>query len=265
MTTFGNIAKSPATRQGKANPLMPDLVSPPRPITLQSLLAPGVAAVRKYWKPFLLLQSAALLLVVGFYTSSTVKSLCEQVSHFKQQGGYLFAAIAAALAGALLPELAKILVLGERQLTSKRLRDIGFALFAFAGNGLIVDCQYRTFGWLLGYDQKPFTILKKVLLDQFGTTPTISIPYILLIYSLRAHRFNPLKTLGQISPRWYLTQVVPLLIPAWCFWIPMVLLIYALPGALQYCLFCFDLAAWSLLVIFLATYEAEQEQVRIED
>jgi hypothetical protein len=236
---------------------MPEAASLPPMITLASLLAPGIAAVKKYWKPFILLQSAALLLVVGFYTSAQVKSLCEQVSQFKQRGGYPFAAVCAAFAGALMPELAKSLVMGDRTLDRRRLRNVGFALVVFAINGLIVDCQYRSFGWLLGYDQSLGTIVKKVLLDQFGTTPVISIPYILLIYSLRANRFNPLKTLGQISPRWYLTQAVPLLIPCWFFWVPMVTLIYALPGPVQYCLFCFDLAAWSLLVIFLATYEAQ--------
>jgi hypothetical protein len=236
---------------------MPEVVSLPPVVTIQSLLAPGIAAVRKYWKPFILLQAAAFLLVLGYYTNNHVKSLCEQVSQFKQRGGFVFAAISAAIAGALLPELAKVLVLGERTLDRGRLRNVGFAMIAFAINGLIVDCQYRSFGWLLGYDHSLGTIVKKVLLDQFVATPVISIPYILLIYSLRANRYNPIATLGQISPRWYLSCAVPLLIPCWCFWIPMVSLIYALPGALQYCLYCFALAAWSLLVIFLATYEAD--------
>jgi hypothetical protein len=55
-----------------------------------------------------------------------------------------------------------------------------------------------------------------------------------------------------LGPRWYLTHVGPLLIPCWCFWIPMVLMVYSMPPPLQFSLFCLALAAWSLLMVFVA-------------
>ena len=45
---------------------------------------------------------------------------------------------------------------------------------------------------------------------------------------------------------------MPLLIPGWAFWIPMTLMIYSLPGELQFCMFSLALAAWSLIMIFVA-------------
>ena len=228
--------------------------SPP-PITLQSTLAPGLAAVRKYWRPFLFLQSAALLLVICYFTNAHVRGVCRQLSDFKVHAGFIFSAVSAAIAGALLPEIAKLIMLGDRVFDQKRLRDIGFALVLFAGIGIIIDAQYRIFSMLLGDANHVSTIAAKVLLDQFVTTPIYGVPYFPLLYSLRAHRYDVLATARLITPRWYATRAMPLLIPGWCYWIPMVSLIYSLPGPLQFFLFDFALAAWSLLIVFISVHE----------
>jgi hypothetical protein len=41
-------------------------------------------------------------------------------------------------------------------------------------------------------------------------------------------------------------------LPNWLFWIPMVSIIYALPVPLQFLLFVPALAAWSLIMVFIA-------------
>jgi len=244
---------------------MPDLAPPP-PITLAALLGPGLAAVKKFYQPFLLLQSAAFLLVLGYYTSDRVRSLCEHLSQLKQHTGLIFSALSTALAGAILPELAKAIVMGDWQITRKRMRDVGFALAVFAVNGIITDFQYRGLAWWLGQDNHPATVIKKVLADQFITTPIYGVPYWVVVFSLRANRYDLIRTIRHITPRWYAARVLPLLIPAWCYWLPMVSLIYTLPGPLQFCLFCFAVAAWSLLMVFVATHEAEGDrEARIED
>jgi hypothetical protein len=229
------------------------------PFPVVNLLAPGIAAVKKFWRPFLLLQSAAFLLVLGYYTNDRVRSLCEHLSQLKQHAGLIFSAVSTAFAGAILPELAKAIVMGDRQITRKRLRDVGFALTVFALNGIITDYQYRGLAWWLGQDNHPATVIKKVLADQFITTPIYGVPYWVFVFSLRVNRYDLLRTIKQISPRWYAHRVLPLLIPAWCYWLPMVSLTYTLPGPLQFCLFCFAVAAWSLLMVFVATHEAQAD------
>ena len=230
-------------------------VTAPPHITLSSLLAPGVAAVRRYWKPFLLLQGSALLLVLAYYNSASVRDACVQLSNFKQHGGLLFTAIAAGMAGALLPELAKAIMLGDRKITRQRLRDIAFNLAIFAISGIIVDVQYHFTALLLGDHADVKTVIKKILFDQLVTTPIYGTPYWLVVFSLRSHRFNPVATVREFSVEWYKQKVLPLLIPGWAFWTPMVALIYSLPGPLQFCLYCFALAAWSLLMVFVAKVE----------
>jgi hypothetical protein len=237
-----------------------NLASSSTQVTLSSLLAPGLAAVRRYWKPFLLLQGSALLLVIGYYANGSVKAMCEHVSDVEQRGGLVFSAIAGAFAGALLPEFAKAIMLGDRTIDRQRMRDIGFNLVIFAVGGMIVYVQYRGMAWVFGNDTHPWTIVKKILADQFITTPIYGTPYWLVVFSLRAHRYNLLATIREISPAWYAHKVLPLLIPGWALWIPMVALVYSLPGPLQFCLYCFALAAWSLLMVFIANVETGEKE-----
>jgi hypothetical protein len=227
----------------------------PLPISFRSWTTPGLAAVRRYWRPFLLLQSCALALVIAYYASSNdgpVRTVCRNLSHVKQTYGILFVALSAAFAGAILPEITKVLALGERRFDHARWANIAFALAAFAFHGFITDYQYRLLALLFGHDASFATAIKKVLADQFGTTPLYGVPYWVLVYGWKNHGFHVGRTLRELGPRWYLSKVMPLLIPAWAFWIPMTLLIYILPGELQFCMFLLVLAAWSLIMVFVA-------------
>jgi hypothetical protein len=195
----------------------------------------------------------ALLLVLGYYHVPAITSACERLAAMKQAGGVWFVIAASALAGAILPELAKAAVLGERRVDRARVNAVTFAVFAFAGGGLIVDCQYRLLGWWIGQAVDWQTVAIKLLIDQFLMTPVYGVPYWIVLYDWRNKGYNPLGTLGAIGPGWYVTRVLPLLIPAWAFWLPMVCLIYALPGGLQFSLYSFALAAWSLIMVCVAS------------
>jgi hypothetical protein len=222
-------------------------------LTFRQLTAPGLEAVRRYWRPFVLLQTIALLLVLGYYHVPVVAAACERLSVMKQNGGVLFVMIAAALAGAILPELAKAAVQGERTVDRVRVGAVLFAVVAFAINGVITDYQYRLLGVVVGEGVDAATIFTKVLADQFIMTPLYGIPYWALVFGWRNHGYNLRLTLGEIGPQWYARKVLALLIPCWAFWLPMVSLIYALPGPLQFCLFSLALAAWSLIMVFVAS------------
>jgi hypothetical protein len=227
-------------------------------IDLIRLVQPGVEAVRRFWRSFLLIQSCALLLLVSYFCSADVRAACGYLSEFHHRGGLLLSAIAAGIAGGILPEIAKAIFPPSPQAgrtASSRLSrgDLAFVLAAFAVNGIVTDLQYRILGYFLGNDDHFSTAVKKMLADQFITTPVYGIVYWAVIYRWKAHRFRVLPLLRELGPRWYLQQVGPLLIPCWCFWIPMVLMVYLMPANLQFSLFCLALAAWSLLMVFVAS------------
>ena len=226
---------------------------PPRP--LPAVLVPGVAAVRRHWRPILLLELAAVVLVVAYARSPAVAAACDRASAARQTLGLPFSALAAAAAGAVLPELAKAATSGDRAVTRRRLRDVGFAAALFAVNGLLTDARYRGMAAVLGHDAGWATAARKTLVDQFLVTPLYTTPYWRLAYAWRADRYRPGVTLARLSPAWYRTSVAPLLVVGWAFWVPMTLLIFSLPGPLQFGLFLLAGAAWSLLMVAVAAEE----------
>jgi hypothetical protein len=235
---------------------MPEAAGPDR-FSIARIAGPGLRAVRRFWRAFFLIQACALFLVVAYFHSAAVQHACEALSHLQKRGGLLLSAVAAAIAGGIVPEIAKAIVPpkshpGETRGHHLTPGDLLFVIIAFAVNGVVTDLQYRMLGWALGNDAHFLTAVKKMLADQFITTPIYGIVYWAVIYRWKAHRFRILPLLRELGPRWYLTHVGPLLIPCWCFWIPMVLMVYLMPAALQFSLFCLALAAWSLLMVFVA-------------
>jgi hypothetical protein len=230
-----------------------DLPEPPPPlISFRSVVTPGLATVRRYWKPFVLLQAAALLLIICYYHVPAVTSVCERLADYQKKTGLVFATVAAGIAGSLLPDLAKRIVRRDARFTSRNARDLVFTFCMFAFSGLFTALQYRGENWLYGPGLDAATVIKKVLTDQFVTTPIYGTPFWVVVYLWRRSRYNPVRTIRLMGPVWYLRDVAPLLVTGWAYWLPMCALIYSLPPALQVLLFCFALAGWSLLMAFVA-------------
>ena len=217
-----------------------------------ALFAPGAGAVRRYWRPILLLELAALVLVVAYGRSPAVAAACDRVSALKRDAGLVSSAVAAAVAGAVLPEVVKAVVLGDRRVTRRRVRDVGFAMAVFAVNGVVTDLRYRGLAAALGHDVSFATAVRKMLIDQFLVTPLYTTPYWRLAYAWRDDRYRADVTLGRVSAGWYVRSVVPLLLIGWAFWVPMTLLVFSLPTPVQFGLFLLAGGAWSLLMVDVA-------------
>ncbi|HXJ20031.1 MAG TPA: hypothetical protein VMT03_07335 [Polyangia bacterium] len=215
-----------------------------------SPLSAAAAALRGFWKPFLLIQLAAVLLAVAFRTSPGFRAACAVAAGWKMSGGLPFASLTGALAGGVLPELAKLVALGPSALAG-RAAEIAFNVAFFAFNGLVIDGLYRGEAHLFGDGANLRTVAEKVAFDQFVFSPTwLAIIVVLFLWRQRGFSF---AAVGQALGRgFYQQRVVPLLLPNWLFWIPMVSIIYALPVTLQFLMFIPALAAWSLIMVFIA-------------
>ena len=222
---------------------------------LRTLAAPGVAAVRHHWRPFVAIQGVALLLVLLFFFVPAVTRFCGTLAEFRVAGGYAAAMFATAVAGAILPELAKAATQRGWRLDRRTLADLGFLLPVFALNGLLVDAFYRLMAGTVGSGNDWPTVLLKAAVDQLLFTPFVSLPLVAMLFTWRRLRFDARATARDLGPAWYARRVVPLLLPCWAFWGPMVLLIYSLPTALQFVLFALAMAAWSLLLVFIGSDE----------
>jgi hypothetical protein len=199
-----------------------------------------------------LIQAAAFGLVIAYRASGAVRAACAALAEVKRAGGLPFSAAAAAVAGGLLPEVAK-LVADPRRRGALRGRggEVAFNTAFFALNGVVVDLFYRLAAIVFGRVATPGTVVEKVAFDQFVFTPTWLF-VIVAIFTWRQCHFSFAATRAEIGPGFYRRRVLPLLVPNWCFWIPMTSIIYALPAPLQFLLFVLALAAWSLIMVFIA-------------
>jgi hypothetical protein len=216
-----------------------------------SPFAAGLVALRRFWRPFLLIQAAAVLLVVAYHLSAAVRAACDAAAAAKARGGLPFAALTGAVAGGILPELAKWLADPKAQPRAKQGRAVAFNTAFFAVNGMVIDRFYRFEGQLFGQAATPTVVAAKTAFDQFLFTPAWLL-VIVALFTWRQNAFSVPLMLPLLRDRFYRRRVLPLLIPNWCFWIPMVSIIYALPAALQFLLFVLVLAAWSLIMVFIA-------------
>ena len=225
-------------------------------VTLRSLARPGIEAARLYWRAIVVLQAIALLLVAGYsYQLPAIHGFCTRLTALREHWGIVMAIVGSIVAGAILPEIAKLL-LPRSSRQSLSVGDLLANVAFFAGAGAIVDTQYRFLALILGSDMGMATAIGKMLIDQLLMTPIYGVPYWILVYEWKANGFAILPTLRPVGPRWYLTRVLPLLIPAWVYWIPMTLMIYSLPMQLQFVLFALAMAGWSLVMVFIARVQA---------
>ena len=219
--------------------------------SLRELTAPGVAAVRHHWRPFVAIQAVALLLVLLYFFVPAVNGACGRLAELREAGGYPAAMLATALAAGILPEIAKALTQRRWRLDRAKLADLAFLLPIFAVDGLLVDGFYRLLGVVVGTGHDPLTIALKVTIDQVLFSPLIAQPLFALLFTWRRLGFSTAATLRELGPRWYVRRVLAIQIPGWVFWTPIIVLVYALPSALQFVLFVLAMAAWSLVLVFI--------------
>jgi hypothetical protein len=216
-----------------------------------SPLAAGAAALRRFWRPFLLIQVSAALVAIAYRVSVPFREACALAASWKTAGGLPIAAATSALAGGLLPEFAKLAADRGRSTLRGRGGEVLFNTAFFAFDGVVIDLLYRGEARLFGSDARLRTVMEKVAFDQFVFSPLWSI-FIVLLFLWRQRGYSWAATLPAVGRGFYQSRVLPLIIPNWLFWIPMVSIIYALPVALQFLLFVPALGAWSLIMIFIA-------------
>src|SRR3954454_21981392 len=219
--------------------------------TAVSPLAAGAAALRRFWRPFLLIQTSAALLAIAYRVSVPFREACALAAAWKSTGGLPVAAATSALAGGLLPELAKLVADRGRSALRGRGSEVLSNIAFFGLDGIVIDLLYRGEARFFGSAGQLGTVVEKVAFDQFVFSPLWSI-FIVVLFLWRQRGYSWAATRPALGRGFYQSRVLPLIVPNWLFWIPMVSIIYALPVALQFLLFVPALGAWSLIMVFIA-------------
>jgi len=216
-------------------------------------LQPGIAAVRRFYLPFLLVQSVSLLIVISYYNYLPFQDFCARLGQWKVQGGLVFAALATVFAGGILPEIFKALTgkLDLKDGLKSYLTHLFWVCLMYGFTGILVERFYWLQGYLFSTEISPSTVVTKVFVDQFLFSPFIALPPAMLYFLWLEEGCNLRRTWNRITPRLMVERCLPLIFPNWVYWIPMNFCTYSLPPDLQFPLFLTGLAAWSMIFIFI--------------
>jgi len=213
----------------------------------------GLDAAKKNVGPGLLLQGFALMLVLLYYFHEPTRHILLKIPELRQRVGLFFPMLTASFFGGLIPF---IFLVARKGIAPGRYRSILFFMLGFwAVNGLTVDLFYTAQAQMFGDQADAVTIVKKVLVDQFGYSVFWSAPFAVLVMHWKNCNFSFQTARQRFSRSLFTVELPSILISIWAVWIPTVAIVYSLPLALQFPLFNIVLCFWSLLLTALSAGE----------
>jgi hypothetical protein len=214
---------------------------------------PGIAALKHGWAPMLLIQFFAGCLVVAYYQIPGLRMSLRALEELKSHGGPPFALASGAIAGGLVPQLAKLLTGRVTSFGRRFWLQMLFTGAVYAIVSLQIDYFYQFQAFMFGSQHDGLTVIKKDLVDMAIFAPFISIPTAVILFEWRNAGFSATDLGHRLRSQFFRSKIVPALIPCWAFWIPMLLCVYAMPPNLQFPLAQLAEASWAVLFIFIAT------------
>lgn len=227
--------------------------------SLQEHIIPVVAALKTYWFAILVIQGCALAVVLCYFYMEGASTFFGSVADWKNRGGLLFVAVSTVISGGLVPEILKRFF-RPTDARPPSLGELSHQFVMWGILGVLVDRFYKLQSYLFGDANNASTLIPKVLLDQLAFTPLMGLPFIVLWFMLYENRYSLRAWMRALSFHEITRRVLPLWLTCLGFWPVMLLIVYSLPSDLQFPLFLFGNAAYSMLMIFIARRQAAAGQ-----
>jgi len=239
-----NIFKSPNSRAVSAES---------RPIIYRE--APwlaGIRAAKANIIPGLLVQGLMFTLLVAYYFYPPTTRWLNQLAVFKEHWGYGYSALSAIIAGAIIPEIMRVVIFQHGRILLQNFGNLLFSIPFWCFMGVVVDFFYRCQAGWFGTQATVPIVAKKVIVDQFIYNPLFAAPFTAALYDWknRGYGFHDLR--HYFTHGYYQNVVIPTLFATWGVWIPMVSIIYSLPNLLQVPLFGLALSLWVMLYSWMS-------------
>lgn len=214
----------------------------------------GLRAARANLVPALIVQGIMLVLVLGYYFYPPTTHWLNQLAELKMRWGYGYSALAAAIAGGLIPEIMRIVFLQRGRAMRSNFSNLIFTLPFWSCTGMMVDLFYRSQALWFGSEASFGVVTTKVIVDQFIFNPLIAGPSGAWFYDWKYSGYSFRNLSRFVTLRYYRNVIVPILFATWGVWIPLVAIIYSLPSVLQIPLFALALAMWVMLYTWISEH-----------
>lgn len=218
----------------------------------------GLRAARANVVPGLMVQAAMLtvLLAYRYYPPTTV--WLDELARLKARWGFGYSAVAAVIAGALLPELLRILVFQKGKVTEVNGRNLIYTIPFWGVMAITVDVLYRVQGIWFGTEATFSVVAKKVIFDQFIYSPLISGPLTVWYYDFKNRGRNACPPREFLTWAHYREAVLPVMFATWGVWIPVVSILYSLPQLLQIPMYILALTLWVMIYTWMSEQQREE-------
>lgn len=209
-----------------------------------------LSALKQNLLPGLVLQFFALAVVLVYFFVPASQPVYAWFGVLKHDYGFLYAFIATAFFGGLIPFL---YLFFSKQLDSSRsvLALLFFYVIFWGVKGMEVDFFYQLQGVWFGYENDFKTIATKVLIDQFLYSALWAAPMITICYLWVENNFDFGKSLAAMDKQFFVVKIPTVVFSNWLVWIPAVSIVYSMPQDLQIPLFNLVLCFWVLILAVL--------------
>lgn len=216
----------------------------------------GIRAARANVVPGLIVQAAMLAVVLAYYFYPPTTGWLDAMAQVKARWGYLYSAVAAVVAGALLPEILRVLVFQGGKVRRSNLRSLLYTVPFWGIMAVTVDALYRAQGVWFGTEVTFAVVAKKVIIDQFIYSALFSGPVTVWFYDLKNHGRDATRPAEFFTVSHYRDHVLPVMFATWGVWIPVVSILYSLPPLLQIPMYILALTLW----VMIYTWMSEQQR-----
>jgi len=216
----------------------------------------GLRAARANVVPGLIVQALMLGMLLAYYFYPPMRNWLDELAEIKEHWSYGYTAVSSIIAGAIIPELLRILVFQKGHARRSNITNLFFTVPFWCLMGIVVDFFYRCQAGWFGAEVTFAVVMKKVLVDQLLYNPLFAAPVSGWLYDWknRGYRFAGIGVF--FTARYYRKVVVPILFATWGVWIPIVTILYSLPSQLQIPLFGLALSMWVMLYTWMSEQRA---------
>lgn len=215
-----------------------------------SIKASILSSLKQNLLPGLVLQFFALALVLIYFFVPASQPVYAWFGVLKHNYGFLYAFVATAFFGGLIPFI--YLWLSKRLDSSRSFFAVlAFYLVFWGLKGIEVDFFYQLQGKWFGYENNVKTIVTKVLIDQFIYSALWAAPTITVAYLWVENGFDIRAWYASMDKRFFAEKIPTVVFSNWVVWIPAVSIVYSMPQDLQIPLFNLVLCFWVLLLAVL--------------
>ncbi len=221
----------------------------------------GFKAAKQSLKPAMFVWGIMALVAALYYAVPATQGFFTALNALQANMGLLFPFLGMGLSVGILAEGVKVCMAKEKRWTQTNTINAVFNLIIFGVLGVIQNYFYLLQVQLFGTGTSWQVLLPKVIFDQFVWTVFLANPYQTILYLWKNQGFSFRKVAAQMQPfkPFWGTQILPVLITNWAFWIPMVAIIYCFPAELQLPLAILAVTIWVLLLSILTSTKHEAE------